>query len=82
MVDEDISHIKSTWIGTRASLPDYLPVTGAIEKEKVYALGGLGSRGLSLAPLLAETIMNEICNTPSPISQEVREAISPLRFND
>ncbi len=82
LIDEDISHIKSRWIGTRASLPDYLPVTGAIEKEKVYALGGLGSRGLSLAPLLAETIMNEICNIPSPISQEVKEAISPLRFND
>ena len=82
MIDEDIYHIKSRWIGTRDSLTDYLPVTGAIEKEKVYALGELGSRGLSLAPLLAETIMNEICNIPSPISQEVKEAISPLRFND
>jgi tRNA 5-methylaminomethyl-2-thiouridine biosynthesis bifunctional protein len=82
LTEDDIKNIKKTWLGIRASLPDYLPVAGAIEQEKVFVLGGLGSRGLSLAPLLAETIMNDICNIPSPISQEVREAISPLRFND
>ena len=82
LTEDDIKNIKKTWLGVRASLPDYLPVAGAIEQEKVFVLGGLGSRGLSLAPLLAETIMNDICNIPSPISQEVREAISPLRFND
>ena len=82
LTEDDIKNIKKTWLGARASLPDYLPVAGAIEQEKVFVLGGLGSRGLSLAPLLAETIMNDICNIPSPISQEVREAISPLRFND
>ena len=82
LTEDDIENIKKTWLGVRASLPDYLPVAGAIEQEKVFVLGGLGSRGLSLAPLLAETIMNDICNIPSPISQEVREAISPLRFND
>ena len=82
LTEDDIKNIKKTWLGARASLPDYLPVAGAIVQEKVFVLGGLGSRGLSLAPLLAETIMNDICNIPSPISQEVREAISPLRFND
>ena len=82
LTQDDIKNIKKTWLGVRASLPDYLPVAGAIEQGKVFVLGGLGSRGLSLAPLLAETIMNDICNIPSPISQEVREAISPLRFND
>ena len=80
--EDDLKNIKKTWLGKRASLPDYLPVAGAIDQEKVFVLGGLGSRGLSLAPLLAETIMNDICNIPSPISQEVREAISPLRFNN
>ena len=80
--EDDLNNIKKTWLGKRASLPDYLPVAGAIDQEKVFVLGGLGSRGLSLAPLLAETIMNDICNIPSPISQEVREAISPLRFNN
>ena len=80
--EDDLKNIKKTWLGKRASLPDYLPVAGAIDQEKVFVLGGLGSRGLSLAPLLAETIMSDICNIPSPISQEVREAISPLRFNN
>ena len=80
--EDDIKNIEKTWTGIRASLPDYLPVVGPIDQDKVFVLGGLGSRGLSLAPLLAETIMNDICNIPSPISQEVREAINPLRFND
>ena len=80
--EDDIKNIEKTWTGIRASLPDYLPLVGPIDQDKVFVLGGLGSRGLSLAPLLAETIMNDICNIPSPISQEVREAINPLRFND
>ena len=53
LTEDDIKNIKKTWLGIRASLPDYLPVAGAIEQEKVFVLGGLGSRGLSLAPLLA-----------------------------
>ena len=54
-------------------------MAGALE-DKIYAIGGLGSRGLSLAPLLAEIIMCDICNIPSPISKNIKEAINPLRF--
>ena len=78
--NQNKNNIKRSWIGTRASLPDYLPVAGQIENNKIFTIGGLGSRGLSLAPLLAEVIMNDICNIPSAISNEIRDAISPLRF--
>ena len=76
---KNVRDIKESWIGTRATLPDYLPMAGALE-DKIYAIGGLGSRGLSLAPLLAEVIMCDICNIPSPISKNIKEAINPLRF--
>jgi len=57
-----------------------MPVAGSLDKQKVFVLGGLGSRGLSLAPLLAEMIMSDICGITSPVSNEIREAIDPKRF--
>ena len=72
--------VNASWSGARATLPDYMPVAGSVDKQKVFVLGGLGSRGLSLAPLLAEMIMGDICGITSPVSNEIREAIDPKRF--
>ncbi len=46
----------------------------------VYVLGGLGARGLTLAPFLAERIAAEICGTPQALSRAALEAIHPARF--
>lgn len=46
----------------------------------VYVIGGLGARGLTLAPLLAERIASEMCGEPAPLSQSALEAIHPARF--
>jgi len=46
----------------------------------VYVLGGLGARGLTLAPLLGERIVSEICGEPAPLSQGALDAIHPARF--
>lgn len=46
----------------------------------VYAFGGLGARGFTLAPLLAESLASEICGEPDCISKFAREAIHPARF--
>ncbi|MDA9112681.1 tRNA (5-methylaminomethyl-2-thiouridine)(34)-methyltransferase MnmD [Gammaproteobacteria bacterium] len=78
--DSDVDNLISSWKGVRTSLPDYLPVAGPINNNGIYVIGGLGSRGLSLAPLLAEMVMNDICKTPSPVSKAVGDAINPLRF--
>ena len=78
--DSDVDNLISSWKGVRTSLPDYLPVAGPINNNGIYVIGGLGSRGLSLAPLLAEMVMNDICKTPSPVSKAVADAINPLRF--
>jgi len=46
----------------------------------VYVIGGLGARGLTLAPLLGECIASEICGEPAPVSQHALDAIHPARF--
>ncbi|MCR6645722.1 MAG: hypothetical protein NVV62_15015 [Terricaulis sp.] len=48
--------------------------------EGVYVLGGLGARGLTLAPLLAERIVSEMCGEPQMLSSQALEAIHPARF--
>jgi tRNA 5-methylaminomethyl-2-thiouridine biosynthesis bifunctional protein len=46
----------------------------------IYVLGGLGARGLTLAPLLAERIAAEICGEPQMLPRRVLDAIHPARF--
>lgn len=46
----------------------------------VYVIGGLGARGLTLAPLLGEEIAAEICGEPQVLSAKARAAIDPARF--
>ena len=65
----------------RVGSKDRLPLAGKIE-ENIYAIGALGSRGFSLAPLLGEHVASLINNSPSPISSGIALAIEPLRFKD
>lgn len=62
----------------RATTPDRLPVAGALAPG-LFILGGLGSRGLSAAPLLGEHIAALITNAPSPLPQSLAVRIDPLR---
>jgi tRNA 5-methylaminomethyl-2-thiouridine biosynthesis bifunctional protein len=48
--------------------------------DGVYVIGGLGARGLTLAPLLGEVLAGEMCNEPELLSQLARDAIHPARF--
>jgi tRNA 5-methylaminomethyl-2-thiouridine biosynthesis bifunctional protein len=48
--------------------------------DGVYVIGGLGARGLTLAPLLGEILAGEMCNEPGLLSQIARDAIHPARF--
>jgi len=46
----------------------------------IYVIGGMGARGLTLAPLLGECIAGEVCGEPALLSREARAAIDPERF--
>ena len=49
-------------------------------QQGIFVLGGLGARGLSLAPLLGECLAGEICGEPALFSAPAAAAIRPGRF--
>lgn len=63
----------------RAVSPDRLPIAGEIAPG-LYALTGFGSRGFSLAPLLAEHVAALALGAPSPIGRAQAELVAPDRF--
>nr|WP_295238359.1 FAD-dependent 5-carboxymethylaminomethyl-2-thiouridine(34) oxidoreductase MnmC [uncultured Brevundimonas sp.] len=62
----------------RATTPDRLPVAGALD-DGLYVLGGLGSRGFCVAPLLGEHIAALILGQPSPLPCDLTARVSPRR---
>ncbi len=46
----------------------------------LYVLTGLGSRGFTSAPLLAEFLCNQITGMPQVLNTELQKAINPNRF--
>jgi tRNA 5-methylaminomethyl-2-thiouridine biosynthesis bifunctional protein len=88
----DPNHITSR-AAYRATTPDRLPIAGQAPDHAAWTsghpgqnhaglwlLGGLGARGLTLAPLLAEHLISLICHEPSPLGGANAAAIAPERF--
>jgi len=46
----------------------------------LYAFMGLGSRGLSSAPLMAEVLASQMCGDPLPLPNDVLETLHPSRM--
>ena len=63
----------------RATTPDRLPLAGSLE-EGLYALGGLGGRGFSFAPLLAEHVAALVLEQPSPLPRDLAAVVDPKRL--
>ncbi|MGY4676020.1 bifunctional tRNA (5-methylaminomethyl-2-thiouridine)(34)-methyltransferase MnmD/FAD-dependent 5-carboxymethylaminomethyl-2-thiouridine(34) oxidoreductase MnmC [Ursidibacter arcticus] len=55
------------------------PIEQAKNHTNLYLIAGLGSRGLTTAPLLGELLASQICQEPLPISQDILHALSPNR---
>ena len=62
----------------RATTPDRLPLAGGLD-DGLYLLGGLGSRGFCVAPVLAEHVAALILNRPSPLPRDLAARVSPHR---
>ncbi|MHB8529178.1 MAG: tRNA (5-methylaminomethyl-2-thiouridine)(34)-methyltransferase MnmD [Caulobacteraceae bacterium] len=67
------------WTGVRAATSDYLPIAGKLGPG-LFVLTGLGSRGFTLAPLLAEHVAAEALGAPSPLPARAVALVSPGRF--
>jgi tRNA 5-methylaminomethyl-2-thiouridine biosynthesis bifunctional protein len=64
----------------RATTPDRLPLAGAVPgADGLFMLGGLGSRGFCVAPLLAEHVAALATGASSPLPADLAARISPLR---
>jgi tRNA 5-methylaminomethyl-2-thiouridine biosynthesis bifunctional protein len=76
------SHPIEAWVGVRATTRDYLPLAGRVPGAAagLYVLSGLGSRGFTLAPLLAEHVAASVMSTPSPLPRALAERVDPARF--
>lgn len=64
----------------RATTPDRLPLAGVVpDRPGLYVLGGLGSRGFCVAPLLAEHVAALATGTPSPLPNDLAARLYPGR---
>jgi tRNA 5-methylaminomethyl-2-thiouridine biosynthesis bifunctional protein len=65
----------------RAAAPDHLPLAGALAgAQGLYVLSGLGGRGFTLAPLLAEHVAAMATGAPSPLPERLAAVVDPARF--
>ncbi|WP_305597370.1 FAD-dependent 5-carboxymethylaminomethyl-2-thiouridine(34) oxidoreductase MnmC [Phenylobacterium sp.] len=64
----------------RAVTPDRLPLAGSAGQAGLYLLSGLGSRGFTLAPLLAEQVAALALGAPSPLPGDLAALVDPARF--
>ncbi|MBX7248751.1 MAG: FAD-dependent 5-carboxymethylaminomethyl-2-thiouridine(34) oxidoreductase MnmC [Caulobacteraceae bacterium] len=62
----------------RATTPDHLPYAGALAPG-LWVLGGLGARGFTTAPLLAEHLAARIVGRPSPLPDDLGRRLEPTR---
>lgn len=62
----------------RATTADRLPVAGG--GDGLFLLTGFGSRGFSLAPLLAEHVAAQALGLPSPLPTGLAALVAPDRF--
>lgn len=64
--------------GVRAASPDRQPLAGALAPG-LFLLTGLGGRGFTLAPLLAEHVAARACGLPSPLPADGAALVDPGR---
>lgn len=64
----------------RATTPDRLPLAD-VREDGVIVLTGLGSRGFCLAPLLAEHLIAQLLEVPSPLPRQLSHLLKLTRFD-
>jgi tRNA 5-methylaminomethyl-2-thiouridine biosynthesis bifunctional protein len=70
-------------VASRAALRnttrDHLPIAGQLAQQ-LWVIGGLGSRGFTSAPLVAELIAAELAQQPLPLGADLRARLLPQRL--
>lgn len=69
----------ATHAGVRAAAPDHQPLAGNLAPG-LFVLGGLGGRGFTLAPLLADHVAALVAKVASPLPASLAPLVDPARF--
>ncbi len=77
--------ITASRAAVRHTLPDYFPLAGpvtlpAAAAGRLWCIGGLGSKGIALAPLLAQYVTDRIGGAPWAVEQDLAARLHPGRF--
>ena len=64
----------------RVSTPDHWPMCGEI-LPRLSVLTGLGGRGFTLAPLLAESLAASLAGSPDPLERRLKRRLDPGRYD-
>ncbi len=77
MLGED-AEVRASWVGSRPSTPDSLPVIGALcEHPRISLAFGHGHLGLTLAAITGQLVAQQIAGEPTVVPLEY---FSPDRF--
>ncbi|WP_097461671.1 bifunctional tRNA (5-methylaminomethyl-2-thiouridine)(34)-methyltransferase MnmD/FAD-dependent 5-carboxymethylaminomethyl-2-thiouridine(34) oxidoreductase MnmC [Mangrovitalea sediminis] len=79
-------------VSFRATTTDYQPLAGPLSRnpssteqhtteQSLFCFGGLGSKGLALAPLLAEWLADRLSRQPECLESDLIKRILPSRFH-
>ncbi len=67
-------------VSFRAITRDRMPMIGPLAEPGLFAMLGMGSRGLVWSPLASELLASQICGEPLPIEKDLARAVDPRRF--
>lgn len=75
----DLTPLRERFRALQFDSKRLLPVSSPV-RPRLSILTGLGSRGLTYAPLAAEILASSLMNEPLPIDTAIARGISPMRF--
>ena len=64
----------------RVSTPDHGPMCGELSAG-LFVMTGLGGRGFTLAPLLAESLASALAGAPDPLERRLKRRLDPRRYD-
>ncbi|OOR99417.1 bifunctional tRNA (5-methylaminomethyl-2-thiouridine)(34)-methyltransferase MnmD/FAD-dependent 5-carboxymethylaminomethyl-2-thiouridine(34) oxidoreductase MnmC [Haemophilus paracuniculus] len=70
---------KAQYVNLYNKLRRKEPISIAENQPNLYLIAGLGSRGLTTAPLLGEILASQICGEPIPLSEDILHNLTPNR---
>lgn len=73
---------QHAWSGIRCTVPDRMPVVGPLTQDApgLWVSTGMGTRGITLAPLCGELLAARLHGEPLPLEDKLAWALAAERF--